>query len=366
MTNTIKTVAMWFLLTAWQTSFAQNTNQEKAVELGIEAVKLMDNGEIDKSIQLLKEAKKLDPQNMDFPYEIAYAQYLKKDYKSSIKTLKAIVNHPNVNDKVYQLLGNSYSVSGQPEKAIEWYEKGLEKFPNSGKLYLERGNIHLFNGEYGKALVYYELGIELDPEFSSNYYWATKIYCNSQEEVWGMIYGEIFINLEKRNYKRIEEISELLFKTYKSEIQLKNDTSISVSFCNNTFPDIQSINITDSNNLKLPFSMIYEQTLLLSLISVKNIDVSSLSQVRSKFIDHYFNANSDKSYPNILFSFQKKLKDSGHFEAYNYWVMRKGDEESFYVWKSQNKEKWDAFVKWSKSNPFVIDYYKRFYRGQYK
>ena len=34
------------------------------------------------------------------------------------------------------------------KKAMETYDKGLEKFPNSGILYLEKGNIHLINKEY--------------------------------------------------------------------------------------------------------------------------------------------------------------------------------------------------------------------------
>lgn len=37
----------------------------------------------------------------------------------------------------------------------------------------------------------------------------------------------------------------------------------------------------------------------------------------------------DKEYPNILFSFQKQVKDAGHIEAYNHWILMKGDEEAF-------------------------------------
>ena len=49
------------------------TDKDKALEKGRTAIELMDNGKIDESIELLKEAQKLDPDRFDYPYELAYA-----------------------------------------------------------------------------------------------------------------------------------------------------------------------------------------------------------------------------------------------------------------------------------------------------
>jgi tetratricopeptide (TPR) repeat protein len=46
----------------------------------------MDEGQIDQSIELLTRAEKLDPNRIDYPYEIAYAHYLKKNYEKAIAT----------------------------------------------------------------------------------------------------------------------------------------------------------------------------------------------------------------------------------------------------------------------------------------
>jgi tetratricopeptide (TPR) repeat protein len=363
MKKTIKTIAVLLLMTVGQISFGQSTNEEKAYSKGMEAIKLMDNGEIDKSIKLLEEAKKLDPQNIDYPYEIAYAQYLNKDYKASAKTLETLTKHSNVNDRIYQLLGNSYSMNGQPKKAIETYENGLNKFPNSGKLYLERGNMEMFVKEYVKALSFFEKGIEVDPKFPSNYFWATKIYCSSTEEVWGMIYGEIFMNLE-RNSKRTVEISKLLFDTYKSEIKFTSDSSFSVSFSKNASINISDL--ADPSKMRLPFGIsVYEPTLMFSMLSAKAIDISSLDDIRSTFIDNYFKNGHDKKYPNVLFSYQKQVKEAGHIEAYNHWILMKGDEDGFDKWFNENKEKWDSFVKWFSDNGLQINDTNKFYSGQY-
>jgi tetratricopeptide (TPR) repeat protein len=362
MKKIFKKLILILFIVQTQLSLAQS-NVEKAYEKGMEAIKLMDNGDVDKSIVLLEEAKLLDPKNMNYPYEIAYANYLIKEYKSSIKILETLTKHSDVNDRVYQLLGNSYSLEGQREKAIATYEKGLEKFPNSGALYLERGNMEMFVKEYNKALDYYEKGIFVEPKFPSNYYWATKIYCSSTEEVWGMIYGEIFMNLE-RNSNRTSEISKLLFDTYKSEIVLKNENSLSVSFSQNA--TINASDLKNKNKIELPFGVgIYEPTLILSMIFVKSIDLQSLNSIRSSFVDNYFNNGHHKNYPNALFSYQKTVKDAGHMDAYNYWILMKGDTDEFVKWKNENKEKWDSFITWFTNNPLKINDINKFHSSQY-
>ncbi len=338
------------------------SNKDKALSKGKEAITLMDNGQIDESIKLLEEAQKLDPSKFDYPYEIAYANYLKEDYKKTIKILENNKNHKDVTDRLFQLLGNSYDVIGNSVKAIEIYDEGLKKFPNSGVLYLEKGNVYWVKKEYSKAITFYEKGIEVDPKFPSNYYRAAKIYCNSTEEVWGMIYGEIFMNLE-RNSNRTSEISKLLYDTYKTEIKIVNDTSMVVSFCKQMAINIDAIN--DPNKFKLPFCMIYEPILLMAVTPEKSIDINSLDKIRGRFIDTYFKNDNDKKYPNILFNYQKKLKDENHLEAYNHWILMKGDEKAFNQWISDNNEKWERFVKWFNNNALQVDATNKFYRGQY-
>lgn len=273
------------------------------------------------------------------------------------------MKHPDVSDRVYQLLGNSYDNLGKSDKAIETYQEGLNLFPNSGPLYLEMGVVYLRKEEYNKALVHHEKGIKMDPQFPSNYYWATRLYCGSTEEVWGMIYGEIFMNLE-RNSRRTAEISKILFDTYKSEIKFISDSTFSVSFSKNS-----TINIDDlqgENGLKLPFGIgVYEPTLMLSTFLEKRIDLKSLNSIRSRFVENYYKNGHDKSYPNLLFTYQKKLVDNGHFEAYNHWLLMKGDENEFNNWKINNNEKWDGFIKWFNENQLEIDRTNSFYSGQF-
>lgn len=341
----------------------QQDNKMIALEKAQKAIELMDDGKFKESIKLLKDAQKLDPERFDYPYELAYAAYIQKDFKGAIKILEKIKSHKDVSELLFQLLGNSYDLIGKTDEAFAAYDEGLKLFPKSGKLYLEKGNIHWEKDEFAKALPYYEKGIEIDPMFPSNYYRASLIYCNSTEEVWGMIYGEIFINLE-RNSKRTAEISKLLFDTYKSQIKFSSDTSYSVSFCQNA--PIKISNEQDVKNIKIPFGVgVYEPTLIIALFNEKSIDLNSLDRIRTSFVQNYYNMGHDKNYPNILFSYQNQLKEAGHLEAYNHWLLLKGDEDGFDLWQTANKEKWEGFVKWFTENKMKLDQSNQFFSSQY-
>lgn len=350
----MKNILTLLLFCIYFSSIYSQTKEEKAYEKGKEAVQLMDKGKIDESLILLQEARKLDSRSFDYPYEMAYAYCLKEDYNEAIKILKKIEKHKDVSDMLYQMLGNCYDYLGDSNEAVKTYEKGLKKFPDSGCLNLEMGNMQMAQNNYEKALYYFENGIDADPSFPSNYYWATKLFCDSEDEVWGMIYGEIFMNLE-RNSPRTVEISKLLHDTYINEIKVLSDSSISVSFSKN--------NTINPHNIKLPFGIgIYEPILMLSIASIKDINMNTLNKVRSNFIDIYYSKNLDETRPNVLFAYQKKVKQAGHMDAYNHWILMQGDTTGFLEWKLANEDKWNKFLEWFLLNPIKLDQKNKFLR----
>jgi hypothetical protein len=171
------------------------------------------------------------------------------------------------------------------------------------------------------------------------------------------------MNLE-RNSKRTAEISKLLFDTYKSEIKFTTDTSFSVSFSKNAAINVSDLN--DPSKIKLPFGIgVYEPTLMMSMINEKSINLNSLDRIRKNFVETYFKNGNDKKYPNILFDYQNRVLKAGHLEAYNHWILMKGDEGAFGVWHSSNVEKWDNFVKWFTDNGLKVNNSNKFYSGQY-
>ncbi|PWA04642.1 tetratricopeptide repeat protein [Flavobacterium psychrotolerans] len=356
MTKTFK-IILFSLLIITNISFAQ-TNSEIAWSKAKEAVKLMDKGQYEDSRKLLLEAQKLDPEEYTFSYEFAYSYYLAKNYESAIKEFEKTNKYNKVSAALYQTWGNAYDIIDNPKKAFEIYDLGLKLNPKAGVLYLEKGNVYNDRVSGEKAIPHFEKGIEVDPTFSSNYYRAALYYLKSTEQIWGMIYGEIFMNLES-NTGRTVEISKLLFDTYKSQIKITGWGKSQVDFCT------KMIMYADQPN-QFPFCMTYASTLLLAIPpETTTIDLSSLNTIRQKFIEEYFFMKRNEIHPNVLFDYLKKVSEAGHLEAYNYWLLQKGDTIEFDKWKVTHGDNWTKFGKWSNDNYLILDETHKFYQNQY-
>jgi predicted negative regulator of RcsB-dependent stress response len=328
-------------------SFGQS-DREIALAKAKEAIQLMDNGKIEESIRLLEESQELDSKNYIYPYEIAYAYVLKKEYKKAINILKKLKAYNTINSQVYQMLGNCYSYLGKPDKAIKTYEEGMSRFPNAGNLYLEKGNVFLGQEAYDKAIENYEKGIEVDPTFSSNYFRLAKLFLNSSDKLSGLIYGEIFMNLE-RTSERTKEMSQLLLNTYISSISLGKDNA-NIDFCEIV---IDASEIDPDKELKLPLCAVFGKNFILASLNEKTINLNSISSIRIKFIENFYKEDY-KAYPNVLFEYQKEIFDKGFFEAYNHYLLQMGAQEEFKAWLNSHQKEYDEFVEWYTKNDNII------------
>ncbi|THF53351.1 hypothetical protein E6C50_03880 [Flavobacterium supellecticarium] len=331
------------------TVFSQSQN-ELAKTKAREAIKLMDKGEIDASISMLEECQKMDPKDYTYPYEIAYAYMLKKEYQKAISILNKTKKYKNCNSQVYQMSGNCYSYLDQPEKAIKEYDAGIKIFPNAGNLYLEKGNVFLIQEKYDEACANYINGLEADPMFPSNYYRLAKIFMSSNQKLSGLIYGEIFMNLE-RTTKRASEMSELLYKTYQNTITINND-STRVDFCK----IVMSVDEIKDGKFKMPFCGMFGKNFMLGMDGQKELNLKSLSKMRIGFLQNYF-MEDYKEYPNVLFAYQKQLMDRNLMDAYSHYLLQMGNPEEFKKWKEQNEELYNEFVDWYTypKNEFVVN-----------
>jgi tetratricopeptide (TPR) repeat protein len=334
--------------------------EDEAHTRAVAALKLVDEGHLDEGIKLLQEARKLDPGKSVYPYELSYAYYQQKNYAEAQPILEDLVKRPDATENTFELLGNVYDNGGNPTKAIATYEAGLRKFPASGRLRLELGIMYMDQKNYDKALSYYEEGIRVAPAFASNYYWAARLFCNSSESAWGLLYGELFINLE-RNSPRTAEVSKLLYDTYQKSIKLKGKDSASVDVSRNVM-----VLPAKGKKIKMPYAgMVYAPVLILSVAGETTLDANSLDRIRTNFVRNYFKLPFSKDQPNALLDYQRQIDAVGHLEAYNHWLLLKGDEAAFADWQRANPGKWQAFTTWFKDNSITLDANHRFYRAQY-
>jgi tetratricopeptide (TPR) repeat protein len=338
-------------------------NKTEAMAKTRRAIKMMDAGDSDGAIVVLDSAKKLDPTYYVYDYEIGFAYQLKKDYVNAIKFFEASTKYPNTVDQTFQMLGNVYDMNGDSLKAISTYKRGLERFPSSGRLYLEYGVMDYQAGNYNEAVQKWEKGIQVEPGYPSSYYKLAKLFTQSDHPIWTIFYSEMFLNVE-RNSQRTEEISKLLYDTYKKAITFSADGKTKVDFTT------ASINIDASNikkDFKLPFRMVYGMDFLVGLTvgagtGPKELNLDHLVAARVALVKWWYDQKREKDYPNALFSFHKLLQEKGHLEAYNYWLMSAGDETAFNKWFETNKDKFKSFADWFNENPLSIEKHGYFIR----
>ena len=343
------------ILLLYSLNVMAQSQKDKALEIAQQAIVLMDEGDIDESIKLLQKAEKLDSDRIDYPYELAYAHYLKKDYESAIAIAKRTLKHKNVIDQVYQILGTIYDIQGYPDKAIKTYELGIEKFHNSGKLHLEAGVVEYARENYNKAIEYWEAGIKAEPNYSSNYYWLEKIFAQTDELIWSILYAELFINLELGS-KRTEEISKLLYENYQNSYVQLSDSTAEYQLTKKGFEIVLS-NKRDMKNIKkkgLPFEGTFATVYSFSALDFQNgINLKSIYQTRLNFVRNWFEKHH-KNYPNKLLEFQNKVIDEGLFEAYSYYIVSRGNLEAFNVWQESHNEQFKTFANWIQNNPISL------------
>lgn len=310
-----------------------------------EAQRLIDAKELYQAEKYLKDVLDNGMDSLAVHYELAWCYYCMQDYRKAAEILESLTQRTDVVADVYQLLGNAYDEMKQSNRAMSVYEKGLERFPDAACLYLERGNISYKNGDFLNALYYYEKGIEAEPEYASNYYRSAMIFLSSTEEVWAVMYGELFMNLEK-NSERCKKMSRNLYDTYFSEISLER---------NKVVVDFNNSIIVYSNSVERPnlFPEAFRQAMTKACKGEKFLDIKTLIRIRTRFIQEFYRSYSE--FDNVLFDYHKKLLQSGHFEAYNYWLFAYGNSAEAANWAKANKSKWDSFLKWFEANPINID-----------
>lgn len=355
------TLSVGVILTA-SSVYAQNPSQvfKSDEALTVEGVKKIDEGKYDEAITIFDKLIAGDSLKSEYRYEKAFALYLKKDYPKAIELFEKLSNEPASNPLYYQLLGNSYDYLGQQDKAVDAYQAGLRRFPKSGRLFLELGTLEMSRHDFGQALAYWENGINVDPAFVSNYYWAAKFNAQTKEKIWTLIYGEIFLNLEP-DTKRSAEISEVLFKIYKSAIE--SDTAEVLKFSQQR-TIIQGQNVDPSRQ---PLEVAFETTITDAarplLKNNPKVTLELVSNIRAAFIQEWRETGLSGVYKNILFDRHEEMMAAGVFKAYNMWLLHHGAQDDFKKWYAGNKAEFKKFYEWVQKNPMVVNeqhYFNRY------
>jgi len=285
---------------------------------------------------VLKKAAQLHPENLGILKDLAYVYYLNGNYETSKNVISPLIEREDADVQTFQIAANIYKELDDIKTIDKLYQKGLKKFPQSGALHFEYGEILLVKEQQAEAIKIWEEGIKLDPSYSGNYYHASKYYYYSQKNiVWCLLYSEIFINLESYSMRTSEIKNQLLdaYKRFYVEQQL--------------IPDTKKVHPFET----AVFNLLSKQ----SDATVSGITPSSLTTIRSKFTEKWFNT-AEPNFPYRLFDHWQQLLSGGMFDAYNQWLFGGiSNPSQFQEWQSKHAEEFKNFQYFQKNRLFKMN-----------
>lgn len=312
-----------FLIFSFYTSFAQ---QQNAQQLYATAKDFMRQGDYDNTILVLNNALKLQPNDLEMLKDLAFVNYLKRDFSRSIELSKLLIEREDADEQTFQVLGLAYKAIAEYKECNKLYKRGLKKFPQSGVLYNELGELLAITKNLNEAIIEWENGIEFSPNYSSNYYNATNFYAGNENIFRVLIYGEIFINLESYS-TRTAQVKALLLEAYK-KLFSNNFTNLKNDKKNSAFAKLFFLTIEKSKN-----------------IAAEGITPENLNAIRTRFLLDWQHEKNQNTFPFRLFDHQQYLLNQGLFEAYNQWIFGAAASPSAYQTWIQNHDKQSAYFK---------------------
>lgn len=349
-------IAMMAVFTGLAQTTAADLSESARTRLE-RAITLMDTGMAETAIEILTNLDKEYPNNYNVLYEMCYAYWVTGEKKKGLEILKRLENHPAATFQVYHLEGNFLDEMGKSKEAIKAYNRGLERFPNAALLNVEQGRIAQKNEDYDKAVDLYEKAIEIDPSQPSAYICLALLYSDSYEPFWAIMYGEAarLLSMNLDAYQQYSErMSALLYNLYKEHINITNEGDSTV--IHTTLTKMNEISITrDSSQVLFPLPIAFEEEMLEALMPEKEITLQSLIDVRGRFIDSFYERFNDYYDVSIL-DFQRQVRESGHWQAYNMFLMGHGDPDAYQQWAETDptaEEQLNAFARWYNDHPFT-------------
>ncbi|WP_269616414.1 tetratricopeptide repeat protein [Prochlorococcus marinus] len=207
-------------------------NQEElkstSVQIGKTAIQLIQFGQNDEAIKLLRLAIKLNPKEVELWTSLAEAQIRSdRNYEALSSLNQAIKLRPN-EQKIYLSQGSIYMSLNDPKKAKISIKKGLLINKNSERGYFQLGNAEIMLNNYKSALNAFKKSSEINANF------------------WQSINNEGLVLYELNNFK--DAISK-----FRSALKISNDAepmlALAIVLYTSENKSIESLNLA-KNALK--------------------------------------------------------------------------------------------------------------------
>ena len=338
----MKLILIFFITLSTVLFAADDSNHETYAK---EAIREMSKGNFELAIEKLEKALELSGGEANYAYELAHCHYQLRNYRDAIFILDTLIRRDDAQVHYFQMLGNCYDYLAKKDAAINIYTVGINKFPDSGRLYMELGTAEYGRNKFEDAEMYWKIAIDKEPYYDNTYYRLAKYFHEKKHYVAALYFGELFLNLTF-NEDKFKDINQMLFKIYNE------------SLCE-TCPDIMEMVSKDQSNL-MQNSFFYEK--LYNLAYKKSFDtkktsltLADINELRKNFRLEWKIMQGDATIDDPLVQYTDKIANAGMFDEYNYWLMSEGDTDEFVEWAKKHYVEFTDFINWKTENRIELE-----------
>lgn len=141
---------------------------------------LLDKGQIEDSIQILRELIEKDPNNIDLKKTLAFAHEKKYDFHTAVNIYKNILDIAPIKDikQIHSEMSSLYSLwamylfeQDNIDESFKLFSTSLQYDNQNPDIYYQIGNANLLIKNYNEAMSQFKKAIELNPQ-NALYHWA--------------------------------------------------------------------------------------------------------------------------------------------------------------------------------------------------
>jgi tetratricopeptide (TPR) repeat protein len=296
-----------------------------------EGVQLNDQGKYAEAIDKYNEALKLDPENAQANYEIAFSLLSSGKGNDGIPYMeKAIKTTSSLQLKAacYDMLGSIYDQNHQTAKAIEAYKNGIQVNPKYQRLYYNLGLTYFRNKQFTEAEANAIEAIKLDPKHGSSLRMYALVTFHQNKRVNALMGFCSFLLLNPQSPQAAEAFGNIQHILQGGVLKDANGkTTILLS------PKGDKEN--ESMNLAISMSVLSGQNKKLTGMDLLEYELKSIFTIAGESAEK----NTDKTFFDKFFvDYFYKLAKSDNMPAFTRLMSLSANKEANGKWISENDQ----------------------------
>ena len=308
---------------------------------------LYDQGKFDDAILRYEEVLKSNPDNVYAMHELALTYDQKHDHQKAVDlALKGMEYRSDILPMFYVVIGNTLDATGQLQKAVDVYKKGLALAPNSGILYYNLGvtsTTSLKDPVQGRAI--FKQGAFAEPGYPGIHFQLAASFFMDDLKTPAL--------LAMSRYLVLDPTSNRATPAYNLWRQLLNGNARPPNQDGKIDIFINPNQKKDEGNLQvLDMDISMSKVVAFKASAGKSQMQSLVEQVDSLFKMYGTRAagdDKDKFFWTYYMPYVTEMQQKNFVEPFVYYISQRTTMPGVREWLTSNPDRVNAFLAWSKN-----------------